>query len=162
MPPNRGKPYQGYERKIKCNMQSKHKKMKALSIRQPWAWLIVNGYKDIENRTWKTDYRGKLLIHASKTFDHEVYEWVLNNFPEINLPGSKSKTIGAFLIGHYRTGGFVGTCRLNDVVTASESPFFTGPYGFKLRMVKPVEFVPYKGNLGLFNVPESILKSDLK
>ncbi|WP_245839042.1 ASCH domain-containing protein [Yersinia kristensenii] len=39
--------------------------MKALSIRQPWAWLIVNGYKDIENRTWNTKCRGPVLIHAS-------------------------------------------------------------------------------------------------
>ena len=33
----------------------------ALSIRQPWAWLIVNGYKDIENRDWKTHYRGRWM-----------------------------------------------------------------------------------------------------
>ena len=40
--------------------------MKALSIRQPWAWLIVNGYKDIENRTWSTDFRGRIYLHAGK------------------------------------------------------------------------------------------------
>ena len=39
--------------------------MKALSIKQPWASLIAHGIKDIENRTWKTNYRGKILIHAS-------------------------------------------------------------------------------------------------
>lgn len=38
---------------------------KALSIKQPWASLIAHGIKDIENRTWKTSYRGKILIHAS-------------------------------------------------------------------------------------------------
>ncbi|WP_206002040.1 ASCH domain-containing protein [Paraburkholderia aromaticivorans] len=38
--------------------------MKALSIRQPWAWLIVKGHKDIENRTWSTRFRGRVLIHA--------------------------------------------------------------------------------------------------
>lgn len=43
--------------------------MKALSIRQPWAWAIVNGHKTIENRTWATTYRGPLLIHASKSLD---------------------------------------------------------------------------------------------
>ena len=41
------------------------KNMKAISIKQPWASLIVNGYKDIENRSWRTSYRGKILIHAS-------------------------------------------------------------------------------------------------
>jgi len=36
-----------------------------LSVRQPWAWLIVNGHKDVENRTWSTQHRGDILIHAS-------------------------------------------------------------------------------------------------
>lgn len=39
--------------------------MKAISIKQPWASLICSGIKDIENRTWKTNFRGKVLIHAS-------------------------------------------------------------------------------------------------
>jgi len=39
--------------------------MKALSIKQPWASLIANGIKDIENRTWKTHFRGRIFIHAS-------------------------------------------------------------------------------------------------
>lgn len=40
--------------------------MKALSIKQPWASLIASGIKDIENRTWKTKYRGRIYIHASQ------------------------------------------------------------------------------------------------
>jgi hypothetical protein len=43
--------------------------MKALSIIMPWPWLIFHYGKDVENRNWKTDYRGTLLIHASKTPD---------------------------------------------------------------------------------------------
>ena len=43
--------------------------MKTLSIKQPYASLIAEGFKDIENRTWKTNHRGKLLIHASATYD---------------------------------------------------------------------------------------------
>ena len=39
--------------------------MKVIVIRQPWAWLIVHGFKDIENRSWSTQYRGRLLIQAS-------------------------------------------------------------------------------------------------
>ena len=46
----------------------------ALSIRQPWAWLIVNGYKDIENRNWKTNFRGKILVHAAKGMTKAEYE----------------------------------------------------------------------------------------
>src|SRR5690349_14501124 len=48
-----------------CNSQE----MKALSIRQPWAWLIVNGHKPVENRSWPTKYTGKLLIHAGQRFE---------------------------------------------------------------------------------------------
>jgi hypothetical protein len=43
--------------------------MKIISIRQPWASLIVSGIKDIENRTWPTRYRGPVLIHASQRAD---------------------------------------------------------------------------------------------
>ena len=42
--------------------------MKALTIKQPWASLIASGIKDIENRTWKTHYRGKIYIHASSHY----------------------------------------------------------------------------------------------
>jgi hypothetical protein len=40
--------------------------LRTLSLRQPWG-LVVNGYKDIENRSWRTNHRGPLLIHASST-----------------------------------------------------------------------------------------------
>ena len=43
--------------------------MKAISIRQPWAWLVVHGYKDVDNRTWATKHRGPILIHAGKALD---------------------------------------------------------------------------------------------
>jgi len=47
--------------------------MKALSVRQPWAWLIAHGLKPVENREWETHYRGPVLIHASKTFSEEDF-----------------------------------------------------------------------------------------
>ena len=60
--------------------------MKALSIRQPWAWLIASGHKDVENRTWYTHYRGRFLIHASSRFDDAGLAWVRGNFPKIKIP----------------------------------------------------------------------------
>ncbi|HTV55212.1 MAG TPA: ASCH domain-containing protein, partial [Terriglobia bacterium] len=62
--------------------------MKALSIRQPWAWLIVNGFKPIENRSWNTNFRGRILIHASLKVDREGEKWVRKTFPAIKLPDS--------------------------------------------------------------------------
>lgn len=52
--------------------------MKALSIKQPWASLIAQGIKDIENRTWKTSYRGRIYIHASGKFAWTSSEGILN------------------------------------------------------------------------------------
>ena len=43
--------------------------MKALTVKQPWAWAIASGEKGIENRTWAPAYRGPLLIHAGLKFD---------------------------------------------------------------------------------------------
>lgn len=48
----------------------------ALSIQQPWAWLLVNGFKPVENRSWPTKVRGRIAIHAGKKFDYEGYRWV--------------------------------------------------------------------------------------
>ena len=50
--------------------------MKALSVRQPWAWAIVAGWKPIENRTWATDYRGPLLIHAGRREDPDGFHFL--------------------------------------------------------------------------------------
>lgn len=139
--------------------------MKALSIRQPWAWAIVrpdlskkerfeaarkNLIKDVENRDWKypPSYRGQLLIHASKTFDREDLFWITDHFPEL----------GTSIPEKFRIGGFVGLCRLNDVVTEDDSLWFFGPLGFKLRMPQPIKFIPFKGQLGLFDVPDEIVK----
>ena len=55
--------------------------MKALSVRQPWAWLILYGPKDIENRTWTSRARGRIAIQASLTFDRKGYLWVRRRFP---------------------------------------------------------------------------------
>ena len=60
--------------------------MKCISIRQPWAWLIIKGVKPVENRTWSSSYRGPLLIHASLTFDWSGYRWIRRAFPALQLP----------------------------------------------------------------------------
>lgn len=61
--------------------------MKALSIKQPWASLIAHGIKDIENRTWKTNFRGRIYIHSSMNwqkheFTHEQ-STILSLFDEV-------------------------------------------------------------------------------
>ena len=46
--------------------------MKVITIKQPWATLIAKGYKEYEFRTWKTKYRGEILIHAGKGIDKKA------------------------------------------------------------------------------------------
>lgn len=115
--------------------------MKALSIRQPWAWLIVHGHKDVENRTWPTTFRGRFLIHAGKTFDQAGYRWVVSRMA-IAMPAPE-------LI---ERGGIVGEAEIVDCVTRFQSRWFAGPYGFVLRDARPRPFTPMAGKLGFFEV----------
>lgn len=113
-----------------------------LTIKQPWAWLIVQGYKPVENREWKTQKRGPLLIHASKEVDRAGYEWVRQNLPEIfgKIPPP----------WQIEKGGIVGAAMLTDCVTKHISIWFFGKYGFVLDNPTPLPFYPMKGQLGFF------------
>ena len=128
--------------------------MKALSIRQPWADLIILGIKDIENRTWRTQYRGTLLIHAAQQLD-ERGEWLL-----CSTPGFKDDMNALYrTCGHVSQRGFIiGTVELFDCVSHHSSKWFFGPYGFVLK--NPVKFenaIPFSGRLGIFTVPDEVM-----
>lgn len=120
--------------------------MKALSIQQPWAWLIVSRHKPIENRSWATSYRGPLYIHAGKSFDHEGHAWVRETFPHIPLPKPHE----------FLRGGIIGQAILAGCVKQSDSPWFFGPHGFVMRDARPIPFLPCRGALGLFNPTQII------
>lgn len=120
--------------------------MKALSIRQPWAWLIAYGLKDIENRTWPTHFRGRFLIHASRGMTRAEYDGA-RFFAHRIRPHMMFPDLTAF-----ERGGIVGEAELVDCVTDSGSPWFCGPIGFVLRNAKPLPFRPYTGALGFFEV----------
>lgn len=119
--------------------------IRALSIRQPWAWLIVHGHKPVENRTWPTAHRGDTLIHASKLFDVDGLASVLDHFPHLR----------AELPQQYELGGIVGIAQVVNCVQRHDSPWFTGPYGHVLYGARPLPFVPHRGELGYFNVTMS-------
>lgn len=124
--------------------------MKALSIRQPWAWLIIHGGKDIENRCWPTNLRGRVLVHAAKGMTRHEYDDVADLLLDDRFGVDVMPTFKAV-----QRGGIIGSVEIVDCVTASDSPWFFGPYGFVLRDPKPLPFQPMKGMLGFFNVPES-------
>jgi Na+-transporting NADH:ubiquinone oxidoreductase subunit NqrC len=111
--------------------------MKALSIKQPWAYLIVHAGKDIENRKWNTKHRGKFLIHASKQVDKAAIAKYRHLLPK-----------------ELDVGGIVGEAEIVDVVQHSPSKWFEGPYGFVLENAQPRTFRPMKGQLNFFEVSE--------
>jgi len=128
--------------------------MKALSIRQPWAWLIAKGYKDTENRTWPTKFRGQVYVHAGKRFDRDALKGI-SEHKGILLPTETVAAIAWLSLSHtpkfLASGAIIGEVDIVDCVTDSDSPWFTGPYGFVLR--DPVLYekaIPCKGRLGLF------------
>ena len=116
----------------------------ALSIRQPWAWLIVNGYKDIENRDWPTRYRGPVLIHAGKTMTNDDYDDAAYHAFKLGLDVPDRSDL--------ERGGVVGRAIITDCVDASDSPWFFGRYGFVLAKQEKLPFMPLKGQLGFFKV----------
>lgn len=133
--------------------------MKALSILQPWAALIVAGVKDIENRSWPTRERGEILVHAGKGFDMDAYFWLLNNFMRIGLPEADACKVGDLLDRMnpktLERGGIVGSTEIIDCVHDHPSPWkVEGAYGFVLRNSKPLLFRPLRGQLGFFEVSE--------
>lgn len=124
--------------------------MKALSIRQPWAHLIVHAGKDIENRDWFTNQRGRILIHAAKGMTRDEYADV-REFCD--------RSANAFVpdFDALQRGGVIGSVEIVDCVAHSESRWFFGRYGFVLRDPRPLPFVPFKGSLGFFEVPDQLI-----
>jgi hypothetical protein len=78
--------------------------MKILTVRQPWASLIVAGIKDVENRSWRTTYRGRLGIHAAMRFDQDALD-----------------AYGHLLDDDLPLGALVGSVTLTDCITDSRS-----------------------------------------
>ncbi len=127
-----------------------------ISIRQPWAWLVVNGYKDIENRSWRTKFRGRILIHAAKAMtDEEWLDAMLFATRRCQLPQSVVDNARDEVAS--QRGGIVGSVEIVDCVDGHRSPWFVGDYGFVLRDARKLPFIPLRGALSIFGVPESVV-----
>ena len=125
--------------------------MKVISIKQPFATLIAEGLKEYEFRTWKTKYRGDILIHASKSVDKKAME----KFSKLNL--------------EYPTGCIIAKAKISDCVFIDKnmkemlnkkySLVYSGVckdeewvgYGFKIGDVRKIESIYVNGKLGLWN-----------
>jgi len=121
---------------------------KALSVRQPWAWAIIFGGKDIENRTSPAmrhlrKHRGSLAIHASIGMTRNEYEAARSWMQEIGVVCPRPDELVR--------GAIIGTVDVVDAVAESKSPWFFGPRG--LALANPQSYVPRlcQGQLGYFN-----------
>jgi hypothetical protein len=116
--------------------------VKALSIRQPWAGLIVDGIKDVENRSQRTHLRGRICVHASLRPDLG---------PEVlRLMLSRHQT---------QDGAVLGTVEIIDCVRNANSPWAL-PYMWHwlLADARPLRRpIPLTGQLGFFEVPDRYL-----
>lgn len=113
--------------------------MKCISVKQPWAELIITGVKDVENRTWATDYRGPIIIHTGQRIDpYGADQFVLETARAL-----RKGAIGA-IIGH----AFLYAC--------GEKPYSKwhedGCTGFYLANPIEIPPVPYSGKLSLFEI----------
>ena len=141
-----------------------------ISIRQPWAWLIVRPdladpvermwayetgqIKDIENRTWPTRKRGPVLIHASKAYsrrEHAALAADLEDRTGVRLPPYEAM----------QRGGIVGKATLIDCVREHPSQWkMPDHWGFVLKDTVRTPFVPWQGQLGWFLVPATAVMPD--
>ena len=128
--------------------------IRALSLRQPWAALVVHGVKSVEIRSWPTQLRGLILIHASRQSDHRSEGWEL-------VPAEAQATATLH-------GGLIGGVELADCLTYPDVESFAGDqprhrnrpnwfkpptlYGFLFRRPRLLPFRPLPGQVRFFGV----------
>lgn len=129
----------------------------AISLRQPWAMLMARGIKRIENRTWRSQRRGPVLIHASSWWNSREAAAIMETATRIlehhGLP------LPSFTLEQARAarGGVVGRFTIVDCVQESDDPFFFGPNGFVVKDAHMLDApIPCAGRLGFFEVPPEV------
>ena len=123
-------------------------KYKALSFKQPWAWLMCKGFKDIENRNWRTQFTGRIHVHASKSHSDmtkEILAFMLRNLT--------NEQASEFMLAYNQLdfGALIGELNITGCVNAHLSPWFFGKYGFTVS--EPILYdkpIPCKGQLNFF------------
>jgi hypothetical protein len=116
--------------------------MKAFSVKQPWAYLICSGIKNVENRSWKTKFRGRVLIHSSKKIS------------ELDINIEQQKNISYDIKKLLKFGSIIGSVEIVDCIKNSKSIWAEeGKYHWILK--NPILFdIPIeniKGNLSFWN-----------
>jgi len=128
--------------------------IKALSLKQPYAWLIANGYLLVDDRTRGTGYRGTILIHASKGIYEEYYDYLVVN-TDIPLP-SKDKLGYSGVVGIAKLVLCAKPDEIPPNLTREQRAHFSGVprdgFGFLFEHAKPLTLMPCSGKLGIFEI----------
>lgn len=121
--------------------------MKTLTIKQPWASLIINGYKTYEFRSWKTNYRGKILIHAGLTLEKDTLNKL--NYDIEYVQGAiigEAEIVDCILVDKKFDDNLT---KINEIVYGNNH---IGNYAWKLENIRKYKEPIYvKGKLGLWN-----------
>lgn len=134
------------------------KRIKALSLWQPWASLIAIGAKEFETRSWKHNYRGLVAIHASKRWTQdEIY--MTEHFARTYPVATQGKLVGTLPLGAVlcvaKLGGIVPTETVRHRIAQPElafGDFSSGRYAWHLEVVEVfAEPIPCKGAQGLWD-----------
>lgn len=119
----------------------------ALSVRQPWAWAIVNGFKDVENRSTVALTKGgfeprPIAIHAAIGMTRGEYEDGAEFMARLGVACPHPSDLPR--------GAMVGGATVTAIVATSASPWFFGPRGLVLQDAFAVDPIPKIGRLGYF------------
>ncbi len=127
---------------------------KALSFKQPFAWLIANGYLLVDDRTWATDYRGPILIHASKGLYEEYYDYLVDQ-TDLPLPPKDKMQFGGVVGVAQMVGCFQSNklpANLTEEQRASYDHLPSNAYGFLFAQAQPLPLMPCRGQLKIFEI----------
>ena len=147
--------------------------MRALSLTQPWPWIILNLDKDVENRVWSTKHRGPFLLHAAKGSPErawfDAYQFVADRIgvdAALSIPKWRRGGTEALPLG-----GVVGVATIHDVIApcagwidnvyrnCSRVWHMHDQHGFLLRDVRPLAFLAVPGRQRWFNVKHPDVES---
>ena len=129
--------------------------MKALSLTQPWATLVATGRKKVETRSWSTNYRGLLYVHAAKGFPAYARRFAEEEVGIDGCPGAYPRGV---IIARVRLVDIQRTEKVISKLSALEKhygDYSPGRFAWFLEDAeKLLSPIPYRGSLGLFDVEE--------
>lgn len=157
--------------------------MKVISLWQPWASLIVMGYKEYETRSWSTKHRGPLIIHASKykKLDPEIYYHISKavGIPSNEYKGSwlhrletgEDEHLFGAILGRVDLTGIISTSSkadMENLYRKNPNEILMGDYNpnrfaWKLENPKMIKPIPCRGKQGLWsiNAPREIISEEI-